>query len=168
MRWTEGVRHACRGEVVAIDGKALRRAKDAGEQAKVIVGAWDSEAGISLGQLKVDGKSNEITVVPKLLELLAIKGNHEKLHERVVNAQADPSAGNSRAIFLQRGTVAVVIDESGKQRDFRQLLRPKGEPAFELGVQFGFVFQAEWRMEQRTRRRNDEPVAPESSRRLLQ
>lgn len=74
MRWTEGVRHACRGEVVAIDGKALRRAKDAGEQAKVIVGAWGAEAGISLGQLKVDGKSNEITAVPKLLELLAIEG----------------------------------------------------------------------------------------------
>jgi predicted transposase YbfD/YdcC len=74
MRWTEGVRRACRGEVVAIDGKALRRAKDAGEQAKVIVGAWATEAGISLGQLKVDGKSNEITAVPKLLELLAIKG----------------------------------------------------------------------------------------------
>lgn len=74
MRWTRSVRQALRGEVVAIDGKALRRAKNAGEQAKVIVGAWAVEAGISLGQLKADGKSNEITAVPELLELLSLEG----------------------------------------------------------------------------------------------
>jgi len=48
MRWTRSVRQALRGEVVAIDGKALRRAKNAGEQAKVIVGAWAVEAGTGL------------------------------------------------------------------------------------------------------------------------
>jgi predicted transposase YbfD/YdcC len=74
MRWTRSVRRAFRGEVVAIDGKALRRAKGAGEQARVIVGAWGVEAGISLGQLKVDAKSNEITAVPELLGLLSLEG----------------------------------------------------------------------------------------------
>jgi len=59
MRWTRTVRRACHARVVAIDGKALRRAKDAGEQAPVIVGAWGAQAGISLGQIKVDEKSNE-------------------------------------------------------------------------------------------------------------
>lgn len=74
MRWTRTVRRACSAGVVAIDGKALRRAKDAGEQAQVIVGAWGAQAGISLGQIKVDEKSNEITAVPELLDMLAIKG----------------------------------------------------------------------------------------------
>lgn len=74
MRWTRTVRHLCRSGVVAIDGKALRRAKEAGEQAKVIVGAWGARAGISLGQMQVDEKSNEITALPKLLETLALKG----------------------------------------------------------------------------------------------
>lgn len=73
VAWTQEVCRTVSG-VVALDGKALRRAKDAGEQAKVIVGAWAAEAGISLGQLKVDSKSNEITAVPKLLELLSIEG----------------------------------------------------------------------------------------------
>jgi predicted glycosyltransferase len=39
-----------------------------------MVSAWASESGISLGQVKVDKKSNEITAIPRLLELLKIKG----------------------------------------------------------------------------------------------
>ena len=74
VKWTKTVCRACGPGVVSIDGKALRRAKNAGEQAKVIVGAWGAQAGISLGQLKVDEKSNEITAVPELLDMLAIKG----------------------------------------------------------------------------------------------
>lgn len=72
--WTRSVRKICAGEIVAIDGKALRGALDAGEQPKVIVGAWAAQAGISLGQVKVDEKSNEITALPKLLEMLDVRG----------------------------------------------------------------------------------------------
>jgi predicted transposase YbfD/YdcC len=74
VRWTRTVRHQCRSGVVAIDGKALRRAKEAGDQAPVIVGAWGVQAGISLGQVKVDEKSNEITALPELLDTLGIRG----------------------------------------------------------------------------------------------
>ena len=74
VRWTRTVRHLCGSGVVAIDGKALRRAKEAGEQAPVIVGAWGAQAGISLGQVQVDEKSNEITALPELLDMLAIRG----------------------------------------------------------------------------------------------
>ncbi len=91
VRWTRTVRHLCGSGVVAIDGKALRRAKEAGDQAPVIVGAWGAQAGISLGQVKVDEKSNEwepsghrlpsknhessqITALPELLDTLGIKG----------------------------------------------------------------------------------------------
>jgi predicted transposase YbfD/YdcC len=74
VRWTRTVRHLCGSGVVAIDGKALRRAREAGDQAPVIVGAWGAKAGISLGQVNVDEKSNEITALPELLDTLAIKG----------------------------------------------------------------------------------------------
>ena len=74
VTWTKTVRHLCRSGVIAIDGKALRRAKEAGDQAPVMVGAWGVQAGISLGQIQVDEKSNEITALPELLDTLEIKG----------------------------------------------------------------------------------------------
>jgi len=51
-------------EIVALDGKALRRALKQGQSTSYIVHAWACENGLALGQLKVDDKSNEITVVP--------------------------------------------------------------------------------------------------------
>ena len=58
--------------MVAIDGKALRRsfAKGTGKRAIHMVSAWASENGVVLGQRKVDTKSNEITAIPELLDLL--------------------------------------------------------------------------------------------------
>jgi hypothetical protein len=57
-----GSRLRLRREIVAIDGKALRRALDAGESPKVIVSAWAASNGLVLGQQKVSDKSNEPTV----------------------------------------------------------------------------------------------------------
>jgi predicted transposase YbfD/YdcC len=60
--------------VVAIDGKTLRRSRT-GEQGPLhIVSAWACEQRLTLGQRRVDGKSNEITAIPELLATLAIKG----------------------------------------------------------------------------------------------
>jgi hypothetical protein len=74
VQWAQGVCAAIKGEVVAIDGKALRRAADSGEPLPCIVSAWASENGLALGQIKVDDKSNEITAIPELLNVLALKG----------------------------------------------------------------------------------------------
>lgn len=60
--------------VVAIDGKALRGAVKSGQAPAVIVGAWATQLGLCLGQVKVDEKSNEITALPVLLDFLVIKG----------------------------------------------------------------------------------------------
>jgi hypothetical protein len=62
--------------VVAIDGKTLRRSFDraAGKSPLHMLHAWSAEQRLLLGQLAVDGKSNEITAVPKLVELLSLKG----------------------------------------------------------------------------------------------
>jgi predicted transposase YbfD/YdcC len=75
-RWVEGVFSATRGEVVAVDGKTIRRShnKSSGKQAIHMVSAWASTTGIVLGQRKVDAKSNEITAIPELLRVLDVAG----------------------------------------------------------------------------------------------
>jgi predicted transposase YbfD/YdcC len=73
-RWTQSVRTVLGGEVVALDGKSVRRALNRGEDFRVIVSAWATESGLLLGQRKVRDKSNEITVVPELLQALALAG----------------------------------------------------------------------------------------------
>jgi predicted transposase YbfD/YdcC len=62
--------------VVAIDGKTLRRSFDraSGKSPLHMVHAWAADQRLLLGQIAVDDKSNEITAVPKLLEMLSLKG----------------------------------------------------------------------------------------------
>jgi predicted transposase YbfD/YdcC len=64
------------GQVVPIDGKMLRRSHDEtlGKKAIHMVSAWAVENQLVLGQVKVDDKSNEITAIPQLLDLLEIAG----------------------------------------------------------------------------------------------
>ena len=73
LKWTEGLRTTVDGDIVSLDGKALRRAAG-GAGIPFIVNAWSSSNGIVLGQVKVDDKSNEITAVPELLDALLLKG----------------------------------------------------------------------------------------------
>lgn len=73
-RWTQSVRAVLGGEVVALDGKSVRRALNQGEDMRVIVSAWATESGLLLGQRKVRDKSNEITAVPELLRALELAG----------------------------------------------------------------------------------------------
>jgi predicted transposase YbfD/YdcC len=72
--WTEGLRKKISGEIVAIDGKALRRSHDKyrGKSAIHMVSAWGRENGLVLRQIKVDEKSNEITAIPQLLRTLEL------------------------------------------------------------------------------------------------
>ena len=64
------------GEVVAIDGKTVRRSHDkrAGRKAIHLVSAWASANTLTLGQVMTGEKSNEITAIPRLLEMLELKG----------------------------------------------------------------------------------------------
>jgi len=75
-KWALALARLTRGEVVAIDGKTLRRSfQEAGSSAFVhMVSAWAAGNGIVLGQVKTEEKSNEITAIPRLLELLNLKG----------------------------------------------------------------------------------------------
>ena len=76
-RWTERLRGTlptggC--EIVALDGKAARRALNAREDIRYLVSAWANEQGLTLGQVQVADKSNEITAVPALLRALEVTG----------------------------------------------------------------------------------------------
>lgn len=74
--WIESIREATEGEVVAIDGKTLRRShqRSKGKGPLHLVSAWATVNRLTLAQVKVDEKSNEIKAVPELLELLYLKG----------------------------------------------------------------------------------------------
>ena len=64
------------GGVIAIDGKVLRRSFDtaSAKSSLHMVSAWGCEQRLVLGQIATDAKSNEITAVPKLLQMLSLKG----------------------------------------------------------------------------------------------
>jgi len=74
--WVQAICEVLKGQVVAFDGKTLRRSHNRikGKKAIHMVSAWATENQLVLGQVKVDDKSNEITAIPALLELLALSG----------------------------------------------------------------------------------------------
>jgi predicted transposase YbfD/YdcC len=88
----------CQG-VIAIDGKVLRRSFDtaSAKSALHMVSAWGCEQRLVLGQIATDAKSNEITAVPKLLEMLSLKGC-------VVTADA---------LNCQRDIARQIVDQGG-------------------------------------------------------
>ncbi|MEI9897879.1 MAG: ISAs1 family transposase [Chthoniobacter sp.] len=123
--WTQSLRQSLAQEIVAVDGKTVRRSHDRarGRPAIHLVSAWASENGLVLGQIKIEEKSNEITAIPALLRalelrgcivtidamgtqkaiakeiveadaqyVLALKGNHEKVHAEVREFFADARA----------------------------------------------------------------------------
>jgi predicted transposase YbfD/YdcC len=75
LNWVKTVAPTTTGQV-AIDGKTLHGSQDRtnGKAALHLVSAWAANNGLVLGQVAVDAKSNEITAIPALLELLALEG----------------------------------------------------------------------------------------------
>lgn len=74
--WAAAFGPALAQEIVAIDGKTLRRSFDRGRQQAPwhLVSAWASERCLVLGQRQVDAKSNEIKAIPELLDTLDLRG----------------------------------------------------------------------------------------------
>jgi len=88
------------GDLIPIDGKTMRgtRSRSAGLSALHLVSAWAAETGLTLGQVAVDSKSNEITAIPQLLELLDLKdkivtidamGCQKEIAEQIVEQEGD-------------------------------------------------------------------------------
>ncbi|PIS28337.1 hypothetical protein COT42_08390 [Candidatus Saganbacteria bacterium CG08_land_8_20_14_0_20_45_16] len=99
-QWINAVSEISHGSLVAIDGKTLRRSFDRGaEQAAIhMVSAWVENNQLVWGQVKTEEKSNEITAIPKLLEMLMLKdcivtidamGCQKKIAEAITRKKAD-------------------------------------------------------------------------------
>ncbi len=74
-RWVRSLAVALQDQVVSVDGKVARRSRDAVRgPALPPVSAWADEARLVLGQCRVADKSNEITAIPELLEMLVLEG----------------------------------------------------------------------------------------------
>ena len=76
IEWTKELVQNKTGKIISIDGKAVRSATDKinGGNIPYIVSAFLGDVGLSIGQVKVDDKSNEINAIPELIELLEIEG----------------------------------------------------------------------------------------------
>jgi predicted transposase YbfD/YdcC len=77
LSWTQAVAQLTQGALISLDGKTVKASLDRATAASPLymLSAWCSEqGGLVVGQIKTDKKSNEITAIPELLQLLAIKG----------------------------------------------------------------------------------------------
>jgi len=129
LRWTQSLRQAVAQEIVALDGKALRRALNGKQSPKYIVSAWADSNNLVLGQLKVEEKSNEITAVPELLRVLELAGCivtldamgcQKKIAKEIIEADADyvlALKGNQEKVHEEVKTfVDSTVEEQKKQR----------------------------------------------------
>lgn len=100
LSWITALHEITDGQVIAIDGKTLRRSFDAASSKTAIhmVSAWATANHISLGQVVVDAKSNEITAIPKLLQILELSnclvtidamGCQTTIARKIVEAEGD-------------------------------------------------------------------------------
>ena len=130
--WTQALHTLTNGQVLAVDGKTLRHSFDTatGQGALHMVSAWANDNRLVLGQVAVAEKSNEITAVPSLLEMLDIEGcivtvdalnSHKPLAEQIIQQKAD-------YIFALKANHATLHAEVA---DFFAWLARKGQTGLE-------------------------------------
>jgi len=132
LRWTQSLRQVVAQEIVAVDGKALRRALNKDQSIKYVVSAWAESNGLVLGQLKVADKSNEITALPQLLRVLELSGCivtidamgcQKKIAREIIEADADyvlALKGNQETVHQE---VKAFLDQTLAEK---QKPRPRG------------------------------------------
>lgn len=98
ISWVKSIAVQTKGEIVSIDGKTLCGSRDAKTKAIHMVSAWANANQLVLGQVKTDEKSNEITAIPTLIELLELKGCiitidamgcQKDIAQKIITAEAD-------------------------------------------------------------------------------
>ena len=130
IAWTQALSGTIAG-VVAVDGKTVRRSFDrAGKRCAVhMVSAWSSQQKLVLGARATSEKSNEITAIPELLELLAIKGAivtidamgcQKKIAAKIIDMSADYILGLKGNQGTLRDDVELLFDEQ-MANDFRDI-----------------------------------------------
>ena len=131
IKWARNLVVDVEGKVVAIDGKTVRRSHDGANNRSAIhvVNAWCTSAGVSLGQLKTEEKSNEITAVPKLLRLLHLKGAIVTLdamgcQKKIASTILDREADYLLAVKGNQPTLEVELKEwfdCGQGKGFQEM-----------------------------------------------
>ncbi len=132
LQWMLALQKVNGGEIVAIDGKALRRSFDtASSKASLqMVSAWATANQLSLGQVAVDQESNETRAIPKLLEMLDVSGAlvtidaagcQREIAQRIVDQGADYC-------------LAVKAKRACALRSDRRVLPPGAKRRFRLGA----------------------------------
>ena len=129
LRWTQSLRQAVAQEIVALDGKALRRALNRDQSLQYIVSAWAESNGLVLGQWKVADKSNEITALPALLRVLELSGCivtvdamgcQKKIAKEIIEADADyvlALKGNHETVHAEvKAFLDALVAERGAPR----------------------------------------------------
>jgi len=127
VNWASSLSESFKSEVIAIDGKTARGAKSDGMPSSVhIVSAWANDRNIVTGQVKVNDKSNEITAIPELLDLLFLEGNVvtiDAMGTQTAIAEKIISKGANYILAVkenQKNLSEEIIDEFrfGKNADF--------------------------------------------------
>lgn len=97
--WVNSIADLSKGQIIAIDGKTIRGAKSHGKTSPIhMVSAWACKNNLVLGQVKTSEKSNEITAIPELLDIINIAGNiitidamgtQKEIAKKIINRDAD-------------------------------------------------------------------------------
>jgi predicted transposase YbfD/YdcC len=130
--WIESVRTLYEDEVIAIDGKTLRRSHDrkAGLGPLHMVSAWATRSGLVLGQQATAAKSNEITAIPELLEVLLLKGcivtiDAMGCQKKIAQQIRDQGGDYVLALKGNQGTLADEVEEAfidADARDYKDMV----------------------------------------------
>lgn len=129
LEWVQAVSALTQGQVIAIDGKTLRRSHDRslGKAAIHVVSAWAAENRLVLGQTKVAEKSNEIAAIPELLALLDIAGCIVTIDAMGCQKEI------ARLIIEERGDYVLALKENQGQlyQEVKELFEDEGLAAAE-------------------------------------
>jgi predicted transposase YbfD/YdcC len=114
LAWLRAVAGLAGLEHIAIDGKSLRGSASGKLGALHVVSAWATQAQVSLAQVAVEGKGNEITAIPKLLELLDLDG-------ALVTIDAIGCQKGIARKIIDRGGAYVLVVKANQERLLRDI-----------------------------------------------
>lgn len=129
LRWIESIHTVTQGQVIAIDGKQLRRSHDRflGKTAISMVSAWATANRLVLGQIKVEEESSELKAIPELLRVLEVEGC-------IVTIDA---------LGCHQGIAETIVEKGG---DYMLALKGNQEKLYEeVQSLFGYATESEFR-----------------------
>ncbi len=127
IKATDIIREKVEGDIISFDGKSLRgtSASERGDKAIHLLNAWSRESGVCIGHRKVKDKSNEITAMPELMDLLDLTGTivttdalntQKSIAKNIINKNADyvlPVKENHSNLLEEIQTIFLDAEKNG-------------------------------------------------------